>query len=192
MAKPTSSRKKQKILDTLPIDPTKNVMSLVAASNLRQDDLRGMSTSYQEKIDALRDHHHRELAAAESKRIDAVILAESRRVDALLGAQSQSVALASEKAAAQAATLATQVTANAENVRSQTASLRDSLESRIKVIEQNQYQAGGAQSQKTEGTKANQWIITLIVGVVMTGIGIVVTVMIATAVFFLSRMWPVH
>ena len=66
------------------IDPTKNVMSLVAASNLRQDDLRHMASSYQEKIDALRDQHHREIAVAESKRIDAVILAESRRMDALM------------------------------------------------------------------------------------------------------------
>lgn len=163
------------------IDPTKNVMSLVAASNLRQDDLRGMSTTYQEKIDALRDHHHRELAAAESKRIDAVILAESRRVDALLAAQSQSVALASEKAAAQAATLATQVLANAENVRSQSANLRDSLESRIKVVEQNQYQAGGAKTQQAEGITGNRWVIQ-----------VAVTIGLFVLAFLLARLWPIH
>jgi len=178
-------------------------MSLVAASNLRQDDLRGMSTQYQEKIDALRDQHHREIALAESKRIDAVVLAESRRMDALMSAQANNVALEREKSAAQAATLATQVLNNAEALRNQVAAtatttaqaittMGNSLGERIKAVEQNQYQAGGAQAQKTEGTKANQWIITLLVGVFMAAVGMGVTIVIATAVFFLSRMWPIH
>jgi phage-related minor tail protein len=146
-------------------------MSLVAASNLRQDDLRQMASQYQEKIDALRDAHHRELAAAESKRIDATMLAESRRVDAILSAQSSNVSLASEKSTAQATTLA-----------SQSSTLRDALESRIKVLEQNQYQSGGAKAQQSEGTKNIQWLTTLIVGVVMSMIGIGITIL-----FFILR-----
>jgi thiol:disulfide interchange protein len=156
-------------------------MSLVAAANQRQDDLRETVAKYQEIIGNIRKSHNKELSAAESRRIDAVIMAESRRVDALLAAQSQSVALASEKTAAQAATLATQVLANAENVRSQTAVLRDSLEGRIKVIEQNQYQAGGAKTQQSEGQKTNQWVIQVVITVIIFIVGLM-----------LSRMWPAH
>jgi len=174
------------------IDPTENVMSLVSASNLRQDDLRNMAAKYQEVIDALRDQHHRELGAAESKRIDAVILAESRRVDAIMSASANNVLLASEKAAAQAATLAAQVAANAEALRTQVAAtatttqqsittLANSLGDRIKVVEQNQYQAGGAKTQQTEGQTSNRWAIQ-----------VTVTIILFVLAFMLARMWPVH
>jgi len=186
------------------IDPTANVLSLVAAAIQRQDDLRDielnraddmrdLTSKYEEKLAQVREKAQRDLAVAESRRIDAITLAESRRIDALLAAQANNVALASEKAATQAATLAAQVTANAEALRTQVAataattaqsiaSLRDSLEKRLTVVEQNQYQAGGAQSQKTEGTKNIQWVITLIVGAVMASLGMGITIL-----FFLLR-----
>src|ERR1035437_6739601 len=120
-------------------DPTTNVLSLVEAAIRRQDDLRSAenrrvddlhqqrSTCDREEavlIDrerALQFQFLKDLATAESKRVDAITLAESRRLDALLAAARNDVTLASEKAGAQAATLAASVASSAEALRNQVA-----------------------------------------------------------------------
>jgi hypothetical protein len=176
------------------IDPTANVLSLVKAAmerqddlrnseRMRTDDLRNQQVRYDTAIQVLIDRERglqfqslKDLASAESKRIDAIALAESRRIDALLAAATQAVALASEKAAAQAATLATQVATSAEALRAQVAAtaastgtlitqLRESLEKRLTSVEQNQYQQGGATAQRTEGRDRTQWSIGLVIAI---------------------------
>lgn len=166
------------------IDPTANVLSLVAAAITRQDDLRKVEFDRQ---DDLREQQlkfgvelqaaQKDLSLAESRRIDALTLAESRRIDALLAAATNNVALAAEKSAAQAATLATQVISSAEALRtqvatttaatsSQIASLRDSLEKRLALVEQNQYQGLGATVQRSEGQARGQWTVDKILGII--------------------------
>jgi hypothetical protein len=167
------------------IDPTANVLSLVAAAIQRQDDLR--RTEFK-RLDDLREQAEKcahevravelqaqkDLAGAESKRIDAITLAESRRLDALLAAATNNVALASEKAGAQAATLAASVASSAEALRNQVAStsagtttlitqVRESLEKRLQIVEQNQFAAGGASMQQASGRKRNEWAVGIIV-----------------------------
>jgi len=156
------------------IDPTSNVLSLVAAAIARQDDLRVaenkrvddlriLSEKCSHEIQQVRDVYQKELAEAESKRINAITLAESRRIDALLSAASNAVALASEKAATQAATLAAQVTATGTATAAQIGLIRESLEKRLQIVEQNQYQSGGATQQRSEGQLRNQWVIGIII-----------------------------
>ena len=176
------------------IDPTANVLSLVGAAMQRQDDLRlaenrrldelrkqqeSFDQRIQSEVDKTRNGQFtalKDLALAESKRIDAITLAESRRIDALLAAATNAVALASEKAGAQAATLAQQVATSAEALRAQVAStsastttlitqVRESLEKRITLVEQNQYQGAGATMQRTEGRTQSNWVIGLIIGI---------------------------
>jgi hypothetical protein len=177
---------------TAVIDPTANVLGLVAAANLRQDDLRraenrrlddlmALETCLTDKLRKVEIKAATDLANAESKRIDALALAESRRIDAVQAEQKNAVALAAEKTAAQAATLAAQVVGSAEALRAQVATtaatstalitqLRDSLEKRIQIVEQNQYLAGGASAQRVESRGTSQWTIALIVTAIF-GIG---------------------
>jgi hypothetical protein len=177
------------------IDPTANVLSLVAAAIARQDDLRNAEFKRIDDLLKLRAECAHELTevhlkaqqdlmAAESKRIDAITLAESRRIDALLAAATNNVALASEKAGAQAQTLAASVASSAEALRNQVATtsaatttlitqVRESLEKRLQIVEQNQFAAGGAAGQRTESRGTSQWAI-----------GIVITVAIVLAQIF--------
>lgn len=175
-----------------PIDPTENVMSLVGASNLRQDDLRTTVSSYHEKIDNLRAEHQRyvdtlresyqrQLTKAEANRIDASALAESRRVDAVIASMKADVALASEKQSATAAALATSVASAAVTTVAQINEVRNSHDNRLAVLEKNQYSSGGAKAQETEGQTSNRWAI-----------GIAVTIALFVLAFMLARMWPAH
>jgi|SRR5579872_145014 len=174
------------------IDPTENVMSLVAAAQKRQDDLREaenrriddlrkQQVQYEHELRTVRSQYQDELAQAESKRIDALATAESRRLDAVLAGMKADVALASEKASATAATLAASVAATATATASQINELRNTLDKRLAAVEQNQYQAGGAQTQRSEGQKSNQWAITTAIVIGM-----------AVITFLLSRIWPAH
>jgi hypothetical protein len=92
------------------IDPTKNVLDLVAAEAKRQDDLRRMSDNHFQQLFQLHRDHMRELRQAEKDRINAI-----REVD--IGA----VQRAAEAADTRATVLAGQVSASAETVRVQSA-----------------------------------------------------------------------
>lgn len=99
------------------IDPTENVLALVAAESRRQDDLRTADARLHEnevaclkEIADLRERHSNDLRLAEAQRIDAI-----RAVD--VGAVNR----AAEVATTQATTLATQVATVAETLRTQVA-----------------------------------------------------------------------
>lgn len=180
------------------IDPTANVLSLVAKEVTRLNDLRDADNRHADTVRKIeeecgvRTNELREkLAAAESRRIDALNMAEARRLDAVLAEQKSAVALASEKTAAQAATLAAQVLSSAEALRAQLAAtvasltasiqqLRDSVEKRLQTVEQNQFAAGGASTQRIEGRQTNQWTIGTVlfgaIGVVGMIVGIITVV----------------
>jgi hypothetical protein len=92
------------------IDPTKNVLDLVAAAIARQDDLRAMESDHLREVMKMRADYDQRLREAETARIDAI-----RAVD--VGAVNR----AAEVAATQAQTLATQVATVAEAMRTQVA-----------------------------------------------------------------------
>lgn len=90
-----------------PVDPSKNVLSLVDEAVKRLDDLREAAESKASEIANVRAQLGEKLREAESKRIDAI-----RSVDA------NAIAVAAEKQAAQAKVLADQVASTAEALRS--------------------------------------------------------------------------
>jgi hypothetical protein len=144
------------------IDPTKNVLDLVAAAIQRQDDLREAESRHIREIAGLRAEYAAELREAESARIDAI-----RSVDV------SAVQQAAEVQATQASTLATQVATSAETLRNQVAAaataqtiaLAAALEPIIKDIadlRRAQYEAQGQKTQVVEtrasGANAGMWL----------------------------------
>jgi|SRR5580704_10168254 hypothetical protein len=92
------------------LDPTANVLDLVAAAITRQDDLREAEAQRVNELATLRAFYEGELRKAESARIDAI-----RAVD------TGAVSRAAEVSATQASTLAAQVATSAETLRTQVA-----------------------------------------------------------------------
>ncbi len=128
------------------IDPTANVMSLVEASNRRQDDLREANSKHTEAIASLRAEHSKDIASLESARLDSI-----RRVDQL------AVTTAADRALAAIQTLAATTNTNAENLRNalnttattiatQTANTVNSITERISMLEKSSYEGKGKQA----------------------------------------------
>lgn len=129
------------------IDPTKNVLDLVAAAIQRQDDLRIMESRHVQEMSDLRSAFYEKLRDAESARIDAI-----RAVDV------GNVQRAAEVQATQALTLATQVSTSAEALRTQVAAAAtaqtialnaalDPIQKRIDDLTRAQYEAQGQKTQ---------------------------------------------
>jgi hypothetical protein len=129
------------------IDPTANVISLSAASNVRQDDLRAaanelvqMQFRLHEKIAQMREGAAKEreaaakeLAAAETRHVNEQLAlrasyegelrhAEAGRIDAIRAVDVNAVAVASQRAADAATVLQNNVTTSAETLRTLVAS----------------------------------------------------------------------
>lgn len=154
------------------VDPTENVLALVAAAIQRQDDLRNMSTAHLKEMAELRAKHAMELSRAETARIDAI-----RAVD--VGAVNR----AAEVASTQAATLAAQVATSAEAMRVQvsaaaaaaninlTAAL-EPIQRNVAELRQVQFQQQGERQYKTEDREVRttdrgqqNWLIGILVGI---------------------------
>jgi hypothetical protein len=136
------------------IDPTANVLSLVAAAIARQDDLRTAEFQRQDDLRKQAEYFNKQLvqerqrAEADAKR------AEAGRIDALLVANTNNVALALEKQGAQA----------------------QAQDKRIAALEQNQYQGVGGKLQQTEGRQVNQWTMTTVLFGIIGLVGMVATI----------------
>jgi cobalamin biosynthesis Mg chelatase CobN len=155
------------------IDPTRNVLDLVAAAIQRQDDLRNMQEQCRGEIDAMRERYEGLLREAEAKRIDAI-----RAVD--VGAVNR----AAEVSATQAATLAAQVATSAETLRTQVAAAAsaqtlslaaalDPIQKAIDDLRRTQYQQAGEKAQVVEARSAgadsrgaNQYAVAIMGAVV--------------------------
>jgi len=181
------------------IDPTANVLQLVEAAMTRQDDLRAAEARHRDALALLRSEMgheirqiekqaQRDLAKAESGRIDALSQAESRRIDALLSAQQQNVALASARAELTATALAERVDASAKalamSVETTAKTLTATVEAHVKALsdrivplEQARYQAAGSAEQRTEGRASNQWIIGLVMSAPSTFVALIALVL---------------
>jgi cobalamin biosynthesis Mg chelatase CobN len=146
------------------IDPTKNVLDLVAAAIQRQDDLRGLESAHIREVLDLRGQHTREMREAEAERLDAI--------------------RANDAAAAQrtADVLATQVTTLA----AQTASDLKLIQTAIDSLRQAQYQTQGEKAQTSESRSANTYIVAIL-GTIGT---VLIIGLMATTLYFSMRQRP--
>ena len=147
------------------VDPTSNVIALVAAGLQRQDDLRRQESVHIHELLVLRADYEEKLRIGESRRIDAI-----RAVDVAAVAQAASVS------ATQASTLATQVAASAETLRTTVpasaiaaannlVTALEPIQKAIAELRQAQYQQQGQTAQKSEGRGDNQWLTTSVIAV---------------------------
>jgi hypothetical protein len=171
----------------LTIDPTANVTALVLAEAKRQDELRSMESNHNAEIRRIKegcatelDELREKLADARLQRIDALALAEKTRIDAKISQGEQNVALTAERTTAQAAALATAVSASAEALRLAAAQQNDVTTKAIRILEQNQYQSGGRDEQRTEGRVTTGQTVSYIFGAAGLILTLAVLVMKAT------------
>ncbi len=170
------------------IDPTANVLQLVAAAMSRQDDLREAETKHRNAVSDLRDRLGKEIREAERNGQRDLALAESRRIDALIEAQDQRVTLASSKAELTAAALAERVDASAKalaaSVEASAKALAATVETtaktlseRIVPLEQFRYENAGQIAQRSEGRAQSQWVIGVVMSLPSTIIAAVAVVL---------------
>lgn len=137
------------------VDPTENVLQLVAASMKRQDDLREMESKHRDAMAALEREHRTEVRELETKYRDAQLAAEARRLDALRAADKSDIALASARAEATAAALADRVATAATTLATD----------------------AGSKTQRTDDRGQNQWIVGLVLGLPAAILGVVALVL---------------
>jgi hypothetical protein len=131
------------------IDPTKNVLDAIRAESKYQDAMRGASELLAdakiealEKITQLRAEHVREVAAAESLRVDQqsalrteyerrLAEAEAKRIDAIRAVDVNAVSVSAQRSSDQASVLAAQVQQSAEQLRTQGAQSAEALRSLV-------------------------------------------------------------
>jgi poly-gamma-glutamate capsule biosynthesis protein CapA/YwtB (metallophosphatase superfamily) len=153
-----------------PVDPTANVLSLVAAAMQRQDDLRAAETKRRDDLFAAEQRHRAEIREQMNTQLDARLNAEKERVNALLAAAQSAVALdrtraeltasaLAERVDTSAKTLSAQVETTAKAAESAVVAAATSLNSRIAPLEQFRFEQGGAKTQQVEGKSDNRWVI---------------------------------
>jgi len=132
------------------IDPTKNVLDLVAAESRRQDDLRLAA----EKLSDVKHEHAKELIELNANNSRELRAAETKRLDAIRAVDVAAAALDKERATAAAATLANQVATSAETLRALVATTATTaataasavtgpLAERISSLERASYEGSG-------------------------------------------------
>lgn len=112
------------------VDPTANVLQLVAAAMVRQDDLRIAEARRQDDLSLMEREHRKELREMESRFRDAQQVAESRRLDALLAAQNTAVAIAATRAEGTASALAERVDTAAKTLAAEAGSKEQRIDNR--------------------------------------------------------------
>jgi hypothetical protein len=141
------------------VDPTKNVLDLVEASNLRQDDLRQLNDrriDAEIRVLAAQIQGLKEIATIRSTYEEKLSNAEAKRIDAIRAVDVNAVAVANQKSADQATVLANQVVASADALRGLVATTAQAqsqasqqamtaLSDRITTIEKAQYEEKGKQ-----------------------------------------------
>ncbi len=132
------------------VDPTANVLALVAAANHRQDDLREMNNA---RIDAeLRNAET--LASVRAKHQELVDALEAKRLDAVRGVDQMASQTEAERNAAAVTALATTARTTAETLRAAVDSAASNLASqltqtvaamteRIAALEKSSYEGAG-------------------------------------------------
>jgi hypothetical protein len=191
------------------VDPTKNVLDLVAAAIKRQDDLREADEKRQNDLRAAEGAHVREVlqlrselgeqerecaketAGLRAEHNQQLREAEAARINAIRSVDVEAVQRAAEVQATQASTLAAQVATSAETLRTQVAAaanaatiaLAAALEPIIKDIADLRRAQYEAQGQKTQVVETRQSAISAnaIIGSIIGAAGLIAAV-IAVAV----------
>jgi cobalamin biosynthesis Mg chelatase CobN len=178
-----------------PIDPTQNVMGLVAGQVKRLDDLAEANEQLaelrekrQDDLRSLEAQCVREMSEARAQFDEALRMKETQRIDAIRAVDVQAVQRAAEVSAVQATTLATQVQASAETLRTQVATTAtaqttalaaalEPIQKDISELRKTQYEQQGqkAAQVETRATRAedrgsSQWIIGLIIGIILAAV----------------------
>jgi hypothetical protein len=164
------------------IDPTQNVLDLVAAAITRQDDLRERDREHAKELADLTRDYEAELRKAETNRIDAIRLVDTGNV-----------ARTAETNAAAASALAAQLVATAEQNRTQVASAAaaavtslaaalEPIQKDIRDLRDAQARGVGGKEQTTESSAAGRaWLALAIAAtgvfasVVLGGAAIAIT-----------------
>lgn len=136
------------------VDPTKNVLDLVAAAVLRLDDLRVAESRRQDELLSQRMSHTDAIQTLTNQFNDKLRDAEAKRIDAIRAVDVNAVAVASARAAEQATVLANQVQVSADALRVLVASSAQTLAAqqatalaeitkRIAELERSKYEGAG-------------------------------------------------
>lgn len=135
------------------VDPTKNVLELVAAANQRQDDLReaenkfwAAAIEHVKEMAALREEHLQQIGSLESKRIDAIRQVDVLAVNTAADRQSQAIATLATQTATNAETLRAMVATTATTIATQTAQTVAGITERISSLEKSSYIGSGRQA----------------------------------------------
>ncbi len=155
------------------IDPTKNVLDLVAAAVERLDDLRDMESKHREIVSQLVAENLAKIADLRAEYGEKLRDAESKRIDAIRAVDIGAVQRAAEVSAAQAQTLANQVAQSAETLRTQVAAAAtasavalgaalDPIQKDIADLRRAQYEAQGQKINVTEARGSNAAVMAAI------------------------------
>jgi hypothetical protein len=166
------------------IDPTKNVLDLVAAETRRQDDLRELTEAGVRRALESATLHLTELSTLRADYEDKLRAAETSRIDAIRQVDVGNVQRAAEVQATQASALAAQVVASAEALRNQVAAAASAasialaaalepVQKDIADLRRAQYEAQGQKTQVVE-TRASGASTGLWVGVAVAGVGLLI------------------
>ena len=132
------------------LDPTKNVLDLVAAGMQRQDDLRQMQAHYTEQLAQVRQAHSREVSDLRHKYEAELRASETARIDSIRQVDQAQVQRTADVQAAQATALASQVVAMAEAVRTTSKADLEPIQKSIDDLRKAQYEQAGSKQQVGE------------------------------------------
>lgn len=151
------------------IDPTANVLQLVEAANIRQDDLRRMESNHIRELLTLDRAHAKDASVRERDRIDAIRAVDVGAVQRAAEVQlAQATALATQQATI-AETLRGQVTAAATVQATALGAALVPLQEAIADLRRVQYETAGGKTQVVEaraGTDQGRQGIGLIIAAV--------------------------
>lgn len=164
------------------VDPTKNVLDLVHASERRLDDLREAESRAVREIMAMDRQYQAELRVAESARVDA-----NRAVDNAASTRAAEV----QAAAAQA--LAAVVATTSETLRAQDANTAttlaaalvtalDPIKTAIADLQRTQYETAGGKASTREGAgdrRASTGTVVAVGGLALALLALTVTILLA-------------
>jgi hypothetical protein len=159
------------------VDPTANVLDLVAAGNQRQDDLRAMEGAHirdliglrageaerritaTQYVDGLRDEHAKELRIAEAARIDAIRAVDVGNVQQAAEVQANAQSILANQVAAAAEAMRTQVAAAASAAAVALGAALEPIQKDIQDLRKAQYEAQGKTTAVVEsGFTTRAWV----------------------------------
>lgn len=121
------------------IDPTKNVLDLVDASERRTDDLMAAA----EKLSAVKHQHSRDLIELNSQHSRELREAETKRLDAIRAVDTAAAKVLADQVASSASTLRELVATTAEAAARAAAGVYNPLADRVAQLERTSYEGSG-------------------------------------------------